>query len=40
MLLIDDESDYGSIDINKPYEEPSAINKRIRELLNCYLCLV
>ncbi|WP_163534857.1 Z1 domain-containing protein [Helicobacter suis] len=37
MLLIDDESDYGSIDTNKPYEEePSAINKRIRGLLNCF----
>ncbi|WP_143433409.1 hypothetical protein [Helicobacter suis] len=37
MLLIDDESDYGSIDINKAHEEePSAINKGIRGLLNCF----
>ncbi|WP_163532350.1 hypothetical protein [Helicobacter suis] len=41
MLLIDDESDYGSIDTNEAYEEePSVINKKIRELLNCHLCLV
>ncbi|EKD28183.1 MAG: hypothetical protein ACD_79C00396G0002 [uncultured bacterium] len=36
MLLIDDESDYGSINTNKKNEEPTAINKQIRKLLNLF----
>ena len=33
MLMIDDESDYASIDTTKPENEPTAINKGIRKIL-------
>lgn len=33
MLMIDDESDYASIDTNKPENEPTAINKGLRKIL-------
>jgi hypothetical protein len=36
MLMIDDESDYASIDTSKPENEPTAINKKIRELLGLF----
>ncbi|MCC3863903.1 Z1 domain-containing protein [Terrisporobacter petrolearius] len=36
MLLIDDESDYASINTKKPEEDPTVINKRIRELLSLF----
>ncbi|BEG58287.1 hypothetical protein NHP21005_19750 (plasmid) [Helicobacter sp. NHP21005] len=36
MLLIDDESDWGSINTNKTDDEPTKINGRIRELLNLF----
>ncbi|WP_163555126.1 Z1 domain-containing protein [Helicobacter suis] len=34
ILLIDDESDYASVDTKRAKEEASAINKKIREILN------
>ncbi|BCD70008.1 Z1 domain-containing protein [Helicobacter suis] len=34
ILLIDDESDYASVDTKKAKEEASAINRKIREILN------
>jgi len=42
MLLIDDESDYYSINTNKPEDDPTAINQAIRNILslfskNCYV---
>ncbi len=42
ILLIDDEADHASVNTNKPDEDPTTTNKRIRELLslfnqNCYL---
>ncbi len=33
MLMIDDESDYASIDTSKPENEPTAINKGLRKIL-------
>jgi hypothetical protein len=33
MLMIDDESDYASIDTNKPEHEPTAINRGLREII-------
>ena len=36
MLLIDDESDYASINTKKPDDDPTIINARIRELLNLF----
>lgn len=36
MLLIDDESDYASINTNKTDEDPTKINARIRELLGLF----
>jgi hypothetical protein len=33
MLMIDDESDYASIDTNKPEHEPTAINKGLRKII-------
>jgi hypothetical protein len=33
MLMIDDESDYASVNTSKPENDPTAINKKIRELL-------
>lgn len=42
FLLIDDESDYASVNVKKPENEPTRINGQIRDLLNlfgrnCYL---
>jgi len=34
MLMIDDESDYASIDTSKPENEPTAINKGLRKILS------
>ncbi|WP_286233432.1 Z1 domain-containing protein [Romboutsia ilealis] len=36
MLLIDDESDYASINTNKTDEDPTKINARIRDLLGLF----
>jgi hypothetical protein len=36
MLLIDDEADHASINTNKEDEDPTATNRRIRELLNLF----
>ncbi|MBW4863127.1 MAG: Z1 domain-containing protein [Paeniclostridium sp.] len=36
MLLIDDESDYASINTKKPEEDPTIINARIRDLLSLF----
>ena len=36
MLLIDDESDYASINTKKPEDDPTIINARIRELLSLF----
>lgn len=36
MILIDDESDYASINTKKPEEDPTVINRRIRELLSLF----
>lgn len=36
MLLIDDESDYASINTKKAEEDPTAINRKIRELLGLF----
>lgn len=36
MLLIDDEADHASVDTSKEDEDPTATNKRIRELLNLF----
>ncbi len=33
MLMIDDESDYASIDTSKPENDPTTINQKLRELL-------
>ena len=35
-MLIDDESDWGSVNTNKPDNDPTQVNKRIRELLNLF----
>lgn len=34
MLMIDDESDYASIDTSKPEHEPTAINRGLREIIS------
>ena len=39
MLLIDDESDYASINTNKTDEDPTKINARIRDLLGLFECI-
>jgi len=36
MLLIDDEADHASVNTNKPDEDPTTTNKRIRELLSLF----
>lgn len=36
LLLIDDEADNASINTNNPEKDPTAINKAIREILNCF----
>jgi hypothetical protein len=42
LLLIDDEADYASVNTNKPEDDPTAINRAIKNLLerfsrNCYV---
>ena len=42
LLMIDDEADHASVNTNNPDKDPTAINKRIREILSlfnrkCYL---
>lgn len=36
MLLIDDEADYASVDTSKEDDDPTATNRRIRELLSLF----
>ena len=36
LLLIDDEADHASVNTNKPDEDPTTTNKRIRELLSLF----